>query len=169
VIIALFLILTSIMLGQAHAMSSSTSSGSVQVLEPIWKEDNEAMFKITFHEPDSGSVQRHVDFDLVVIDRKGVQIFSAAESDRQYMLHTNPGFAAIPYKFPEVGSYIVKVYVFGVNFIPTSTEFVEFPFNVTPEFPREITAFLAMATLVGITVTWNRLFRIQKKVWEWGF
>jgi hypothetical protein len=130
--------------GQQPLQPLVTSGRSLQVLiEPTWVEGKESTIRVTFYEPNSTKIQRHVDFDVVIMDKDRNEIFSAAnESYTQSALHSNRGVAIIPYTFPEVGSFTIKVIIYGINFIPSRTEFVEVPVSVTPEFTRDISTLL---------------------------
>lgn len=114
-------------------MFSSTNGGSLDVQisalpTPIISQD-ETKFKITFFEPNSTTVQVHVDYDLIV-SSDNQEIFSASKLTGQPLLHTAEGIVTIPYKFEAPGIYNIKVPVLGINFVPINPEFAEFEVQV---------------------------------------
>jgi hypothetical protein len=129
-----------------EGMMQTTDGGSLNVsLEPTWEDDGQALFKITFYEVGTDKVQRHVDFGFSIYANE-------TQLSGQSALHTSSGIVFIPQNFKENGSYSLKISVHGVNFIPTSTEFVEFPVSVTPEFSTIIHVLLvaSIATIIFI-------------------
>ncbi len=143
----------------AQGMIQPASGGSLDVmLEPQWEQDGQARFKVTFLQPGTQTVQVHIDYDLVVKDQRGSEVFRATDQfPGQPVLHTESGIVTIPqvpssYKFEENGSYTVAVEMFGIQFIPINPETAEFSINVTPEFPAGTLAiFAAMAgTIVAV-------------------
>ena len=114
-------------------MFSSTNGGSLDVQisalsTPIISHE-ETKFKITFFEPNTTTVQVHVDYDLIV-SSDNQEIFSASKLTGQPLLHTAEGIVTIPYKFESPGVYNIKVPVLGINFVPINPEFAEFEVQV---------------------------------------
>lgn len=114
-------------------MFSSTNGGSLDVkISPLpipINSQDETKFKITFFEPNSSTVQVHVDYDLI-ISSDNQEIFSASKLTGQPLLHTAEGIVTIPYKFESPGLYNIKVPVLGINFVPINPEFAEFEVQV---------------------------------------
>lgn len=114
-------------------MISSTNDGSLDVKispQPIpIVSQNETKFKITFFEPNSTSVQVHVDYDFIIF-LNNQEIFSASKQTGQPLLHTAEGIISIPYKFSSPGLYNIKVPVLGINFVPINPELAEFEVQV---------------------------------------
>ena len=139
-------------------MVQRASGGALDVMvEPQWEQDGQARFKVTFLQPSSQTVQVHVDYDLVVKDESGNEVFRATDQfANQPVLHTETGIVTIPqvpssYKFEQNGSYTVTVEMFGIEFIPISAETADFTINVTPEFPAVALAIAAGAMASAMT------------------
>src|SRR5438105_228264 len=116
-------------------MMSTTSGGKLDVkLEQTVTDNTNYSFKVTFLQPKSQTVQVHIDYDVAVL-KNGVEIFSAAKSTNQPLLHTAEGIITIPYKFSDTGDYQIKVTLYGVLFVPINPETAQFNIKVAPEFP----------------------------------
>lgn len=148
-----------------EGMRSTTSGNSLDVLvEPIWSDDGQARFKVTFLEQGTDTVQVHVDYDLVVL-QGDKQVFTAPKPQGQPLLHTAEGVVTIPqvpqnpFKFPSNGDYSIVVSVSGINFIPMNTETATFDIAVTPEFPAgALGAVAAMMTTAIVLARYRKLF-----------
>ena len=145
-------------------MVQRASGSALDVMvEPQWEQDGQARFKVTFLQPSSQTVQVHVDYDLVVKDESGNEVFRATDQfANQPVLHTESGIVTIPqapssYKFGANGSFTVTVEMFGIQFIPISPETAEFSINVTPEFPA---GALAIAAAMAGTIAAMRLRKL---------
>jgi hypothetical protein len=139
-----------------------TSGGSLDVmLEQIWTDDGSARFKISFLNPNTTQVHEHQDYD--VLFRQGEdQIFSAAASINQPLIHNVEGTVTVPvepYTFPP-GDYVVEVQVLGLGFppIPINPETATFPITVIPEFPAGMIAAVAVVMAGSIALT--RRFKV---------
>lgn len=140
----------------AQGMAQTSSGGSLDVvLDPEWIDGGQggegarAQFRLTFLQPGTETPQQHIDYDLVVKDGSGAEVFRATDLLNQPVLHTEPGTVTIPYKFEENGSYTVEVEMFGILFNPIAPETAEFSVNVTPEFPAGALGVAAAAVMAG--------------------
>lgn len=79
---------------------------------------------------DTDTVQVHVDYDLIILKDNVTEIFRASKQTGQPLLHTTEGIVTIHFTISEAGNYTVRVPVMGINFIPISTEYAEFPIVV---------------------------------------
>ena len=73
----------------------------------------------------SGTVQVHIDYDLIIKDSSGKQVFSASQLAGQSggaPLHTAEGIVTIPYTFQGPGDYTIDVTVYGILFNPIKPE-----------------------------------------------
>jgi len=107
-----------------------TSGGTLDVnLEsapnPI-KSGQETNYKVTFHQKGTDTVQVHIDYDFVILKDNNTEIFKASQQTGQPLLHSTEGIVTIPFTLKESGSYIIRVSVMGINFIPITTEFADF-------------------------------------------
>ena len=137
----------------AQGMSQPSSGGSLDVMvEPQWSENSTAEFKVSFLQPNSQTVQEHIDYDLKIADSSGNQVHSAAGELNQPTLHTAPGVVDIPYKFTGNGNYAITVEITGIQFQPIAPETAEFSVNVTPEFPVGALSVIAAVTAGTIAV-----------------
>lgn len=122
---------------RAEGMMKPSSGGSLDVvLDPTWQDDGSAKLKVSFMKPNTTTVQEHIDYDVVVKDGSGKEVFSASSLvSTNPPLHTAEGVVTIPAKFASSGSYKITVEMFGILFNPINPETAEFSVNVTPEFP----------------------------------
>jgi len=111
-----------------------SSGGSIDVsLEttpnPV-RSGEETQYKITFLKKNTDTVQVHVDYDFMILKDNNTEEFRAAQQTGQPLLHTAEGIVTIPFVISEPGRYTARVSVMGINFIPISTEYAEFPITV---------------------------------------
>jgi len=162
----------SISLTAVHAqnagMVQATSGKSLDIrVEPQWSDGGQARFKVSFLKPGTETVQVHIDYNVVIKDKDGKEIFSTAQGG-QPLQHTAEGVVTItqvpspPFKFPGNGDYEVEVSVSGINFVPMNTETATFSIQVTPEFPIGVVAI--MAALIGTTVVLSRKFGVGFRI-----
>jgi hypothetical protein len=122
------------------------------LLEPIWEDDGNVEFNVTFLNPGSMVPRQHEDYDFRIL-KDGSEVFSAAKQTGQFLIHTAESTVHIPYTFEQNGGYTVEVTIYGLGFppVPIDPESAEFPIQVTPEFP---TGALSMVLLMvgGIVV-----------------
>jgi hypothetical protein len=113
-------------------LKSSTNASSLEVLlVPLSNVSNEDMhFRVGFLQPNTNELQRHVDFNFIVI-KDGKEVFRASNQtgQPQIPLHSIPGTMDIPlftYDFQKIGKYTIKIPVFGILFNPIIPEEAEF-------------------------------------------
>jgi hypothetical protein len=89
--------------------------------------------KVQFMTKGSNTVQPHIDYDLIIKDSNGKQVFSASQLAGQSgkPLHTAEGIVTIPYTFQGPGDYLVSVPVYGILFNPIRPESADFTIKVT--------------------------------------
>jgi hypothetical protein len=144
----------------AEGMRKSSSGGSVDVLvEPVWPEgDNQTQFNVSFLAPGTDNVEPHAWFDLKILDSDGKTVFSITQAVSQNVFHSAEGHVTVPVKL-ENGSYTIHVDVLGTpgspQFIPITTETVDFNITVTPEFPVGMLGLVA--AVVSGTIVATRL------------
>jgi hypothetical protein len=113
---------------------SSTSGGTLDVkLEstpnPI-KSGQETNYKVTFLQKGTDTVQVHIDYDFIILEDNNIEVFKASQQIGQPLLHTAEGIVTIPFTLEEAGNYTIKVSVMGINFIPMTTEYADFPVKI---------------------------------------
>ncbi|MGH9983587.1 MAG: hypothetical protein ACRD8W_06480 [Nitrososphaeraceae archaeon] len=113
-------------------LRSSTNASSLDVLlVPLSNVSREEMhFRVGFLQPNTNELQRHVDFNLIVL-KDSKEVFSASNQtgQPQIPLHSIPGTMDIPlftYDFQKTGEYTIKIPVFGILFNPIMPEEAEF-------------------------------------------
>jgi hypothetical protein len=113
-------------------LRSSTNASSLDVLlVPLSNVSRGEMhFRVGFLQPNTNELQRHVDFNLIVL-KDGKEVFSASNQtgQPQIPLHSIPGTMDIPlftYDFQKTGEYTIKIPVFGILFNPILPEEAEF-------------------------------------------
>jgi hypothetical protein len=143
-------------------MKKTTSGGSLDVLvqpspEPIGNKA-QTSFKVTFLQKGTGDkVQPHIDYDFIIKDSNGKEIFRASQLAGQpgKPLHTAEGVVTIPYTFQGLGDYSINIPIYGILFNPIKPESAEYSIKVAPEFPVGMGA-LIMAAVIGIVLAANR-------------
>ena len=113
-------------------LRSQTNASSLEVLlVPLSNVSGEEMhFRIRFLQPNTDELQRHVDFNFIVL-KDGKEVFRASNQTGQpdIPLHSIPGTMDIPlltYDFQKSGEYTIKIPVFGILFNPIIPEEAEF-------------------------------------------
>jgi hypothetical protein len=66
----------------------------------------------------------------MILKDNNTEVFRASQQTGQPLLHTAEGIVTIPFVISEPGRYTPRVSVTGINFIPISTEYAEFPITV---------------------------------------
>lgn len=94
------------------------------------KSGQETNYKVTFLQKGTDTVQVHVDYDFIILKDNNTEIYKASQQTGQPLLHTAEGVVTIPFTLKESGSYIIRVSVMGINFIPITTEFADFSVKV---------------------------------------
>jgi hypothetical protein len=158
-IAAIFSITMAAAYAQDGGMVKTTSKGTLDVrLEPMWSEDGQASFNVSFLNPGTGTLHQHQDYDFKIL--KGDQeVFSAANQTGQAVLHNVEGTLTVPYTFQENGDYTVQVDLAGTGIGPTipTDEEATFSMTVTPEFPAGIVAAVLAAFMTTAIVLTQRL------------
>jgi hypothetical protein len=118
-------------------MKKQTSGGALEVIlqpspQPV-RHTGQSSLKVEFMTKGSGTIQPHIDYDLIIKDSNGKQVFSASQLAGQSgkPLHTAEGIVTIPYTFQSPGDYLVSVPVYGVLFNPIRPESADFTIKVT--------------------------------------
>ncbi|MDQ4014116.1 MAG: hypothetical protein M3146_10385, partial [Thermoproteota archaeon] len=94
------------------------------------KSGQETNYKVAFLQKGTDTVQVHIDYDFVILKDNNTEVFKASQQTGQPLLHTAEGIVTIPFTLKESGSYIIRVSVMGINFIPIATEFADFSVKV---------------------------------------
>jgi hypothetical protein len=138
----------------AEGMMQHPSGSKLDVtLDPQFGQDGQANLKVSFLMTGTKNVQQHIDYNVVVKDGSGKEVFDAAKQTNQQVLHTAEGTVTIPFKFPQNGSYKITVGIFGILFNPITPETAEFSVNVTPEFPAGVIAAVGIVMAVAMAAT----------------
>ena len=118
-------------------MKKQTSGGALDVIlqpspQPVGH-TGQTLLKVQFMTKGSNTVQPHIDYDLIIKDSNGKQVFSASQLAGQSgkPLHTAEGVVTIPYTFQGHGDYSVSVPVYGILFNPIRPESADFTIKVT--------------------------------------
>ena len=117
-------------------LKKTTSAGALDILlqispQPIGHTDPTS-FKIKFMTKGTYTVQPHIDYDVIINDSNGKQVFQASELAGQQgkPLHTAEGIVTIPYTFQSAGDYSINVTIYGILFSPIKPESVDFIIKV---------------------------------------
>ena len=118
-------------------MKKTTNGGALDVLlqpSPQPGRTGQTLLKVQFMTKGSGAVQPHIDYDLIIKDSNGKQVFSASQLAGQpgKPLHTAEGIVTIPSTFQSPGDYSVNIMVYGILFNPIRPESAEYSFKVAP-------------------------------------
>jgi hypothetical protein len=123
--------------GSADGMKKQTSGGALDVLlqpspQPAGHTSPTSL-KIEFMTKGTGAIQPHIDYDVVIKDSNGKQVFTASQLAGQpgKPLHTAEGIVTIPYTFPAPGDYLISIPVYGILFNPIKPESADFTIKVT--------------------------------------
>ena len=118
-------------------IEKQTSGGALDVIlqlspQPV-VHPGQTSLKVEFMTKGSETVQPHIDYDLIIKDSNGKQIFSASQLAGQSgkPLHTAEGIVTIPYTFQGPGDYSVSVPIYGILFNPIRPESADFTIKVT--------------------------------------
>jgi hypothetical protein len=108
-------------ISDSTVLRSSTNASSLDVLlVPLSNISREEMhFKVGFLQPNTSDLQRHVDFNFIIIN-DGKEVFRASNQTGQpnIPLHSIPGTMDIPlftYDFQRTGEYVIKIPVFEMH------------------------------------------------------
>ena len=113
-------------------MKKTTSGGALDVElqtspQPVGH-TGPTSFKIKFLTKGTDTTQPHIDYDVIIKDSTGKQVFqaSALAGQASTPLHTAEGSITIPYTFQSSGDYSVSVIIYGILFSPIKPESAEF-------------------------------------------
>jgi hypothetical protein len=114
-------------------MKKQTSSGALDVVlqpspQPV-SHTGPTSLKVQFLTKGTSTVQPHIDYNLIIKDGNGKQVFSASQLAGQSggaPLHTAEGTVTIPYTFQAPGDYTINVTVYGILFNPIKPESADF-------------------------------------------
>ncbi len=120
----------------SDSMKKQTSGGSLDVVlqpspEPV-KHTAQTSLKVQFLTKGSNTVQPHIDYEILIKDSAGKQVFTASQlAGQPPPLHTSEGIVTIPYAFQGPGNYAINVTVYGILFNPIKPESTDFTVKVT--------------------------------------
>ncbi|MDN5866188.1 MAG: hypothetical protein L0H55_02170 [Candidatus Nitrosocosmicus sp.] len=116
-------------------LSNYTSSKSLKVVIEYPKsnqtvvENNNLYFRLLFVDPNTDKLQRHVDYDFVILDdEREIYRLSNESGMPLFPMHSSSGIGVVPNPLLSVekGQITIKVIVFGISFIPIIPEHVQF-------------------------------------------
>ena len=113
-------------------LKKQTNGGSLGVMvqpspQPIGH-TGPTTLKVQFLTKGTDTVQPHIDYEIIIKDSSGKQVFSASQLPP---LHTSEGVVTIPYTFPSPGDYTIDVTAYGILFNPIKPESADFTIKVT--------------------------------------
>jgi hypothetical protein len=121
----------------ASPLSKLTDGGSLTVkLEPSpspIRPNEQTQMKISFLQPNTETIQPHIDYDVVISDNStNKPIFQASNQTGQpgFPVHTAESIVTIPFTFPNQGSYTIEIPVYGILFNPIPPESAVFDVSV---------------------------------------
>ena len=116
-------------------MKKQTSGGALDVVlqpspQPV-SHTGPALLKVQFLTKGTSTVQPHIDYEIIIKDSSGKQVFAASQlAGQPPPLHTSEGTVTIPYTFQAPGDYAVNVTVYGILFNPIKPESADFTIKV---------------------------------------
>ncbi len=144
---------------QEGGMVGPTSKGTLDIrVEPIWNDNGNATFRVSFLNPDTETLHEHQDYDFRIL-KDETEIFSAARQiPGQNLIHNVQGTFTVPFTFQENGDYTVQIYLAGTGIAPTipTEEVANFPIQVTPEFPAGALGAIAALMTTAIVLARRR-------------
>ena len=117
-------------------LKKQTNGGSLGVMvqpspQPI-VHTGPTSLKVQFLTKGTDTVQPHIDYEIIIKDSSGKQVFAASKlAGQPAPLHTSEGVVTIPYTFPGPGNYNIDVTVYGILFNPIKPESTDFTVKVT--------------------------------------
>src|SRR5919199_495495 len=117
-------------------MKKQTSGGALDVVlqpspQPV-SHTGPTSLKVQFLTKGTSTVQPHIDYEIIIKDSSGKQVFSASQlAGQPPPLHTSEGVITIPYTFPGPGDYTIDVTAYGILFNPIKPESADFTVKVT--------------------------------------
>src|SRR5919198_672208 len=122
--------------GSNGDMKKQTSGGALGVFvqpspQPIGHTGPTSL-KVQFLTKGTDTVQPPIDYEIIIKDSSGKQVFAASQlAGQPPPLHTSEGIVTIPYTFPGPGYYTINVTVYGILFNPIKPESADFTIKVT--------------------------------------
>ena len=116
-------------------MKKQTSGGALDVVlqpspQPV-SHTGPTSLKVQFLSKGTSTVQPHIDYEIIIKDSSGKQVFAASQlAGQPPPLHTSEGTVTIPYTFQAPGDYTVNVTVYGILFNPIKPESADFTIKV---------------------------------------
>src|SRR5918911_3631932 len=116
-------------------MKKQTSGGALDVVlqpspQPV-SHTGPTSLKVQFLTKGTSTVQPHIDYEIIIKDSSGKQVFAASQlAGQPPPLHTSEGTVTIPYTFQAPGDYTVNVTVYGILFNPIKPESADFTIKV---------------------------------------
>ena len=117
-------------------LKKQTSGGALGVLiqpspQPVGH-NGPTSLKVQFLTKGTNTVQPHIDYEIIIKDSSGKQVFAASQlAGQPPPLHTSEGVITIPYTFPGPGDYTIDVTAYGILFNPIKPESADFTVKVT--------------------------------------
>lgn len=152
----------SVAYAQVGGMRDTTSKGTLDVMvEPTWRENGSASFKVSFFNPGTNTLHEHQDYDFRIL-KDGTEVFSAAKQTRQALIHNVEGTITVPYTFQENGEYTIQIFLGATGVTPPipTEEDVTFPITVTTEFPAGTIGIVAGLMASTLTLAVSRYRKI---------
>jgi hypothetical protein len=97
-------------------------------VEYINTEKTNPYFRVLFLYPESDRLERHIDYDFVILDNhKKIFQLSNASGHPLFPVHSSSGIGVIPIP-PDFGKgvFTIEVIIDGISFIPVEREEVQF-------------------------------------------
>ena len=117
-------------------LKKQTNGGSLSVVlqpspQPV-SHTGRTSLKVQFLTKGTSTVQPHIDYEIIITDSSGKQVFSASQlAGQPPPLHTSEGVVTIPYTFPGPGDYTIDITAYGILFNPIKPESADFTIKVT--------------------------------------
>lgn len=117
-------------------LKQQTSGGALGVViqlspQPIGHTGPTSL-KVQFLTKGTDTVQPHIDYEIIIKDSSGKQVFAASKlAGQPPPLHTSEGVVTVPYTFPGPGDYVINVTIYGILFNPIKPESADFTMKVT--------------------------------------
>lgn len=139
-----------------------TNVGPINVsMDAVFEDEGTTTFTITFVNPETGMIEQHVDYDLMIL-KDGERIFKASESLNRpiALLHSVYGVEKHTYEFLDEGSYTVRVAVIGAKMYWFEPVLADYSVTVTPEFQTLLPMIAAsLAVTAAVVTTRSRTLR----------
>ena len=116
-------------------LKKQTSGGALGVLvqpspQPV-SHTGPTSLKVQFLTKGTDTVQPHIDYEIIIKDSSGKQVFAPSQlAGQPAPLHTSEGIVTIPYTFRGPGDYTIDVTVYGILFNPIKPESADFTIKV---------------------------------------